>query len=84
MTIYYSRNLVRRNVIFERTKSDQRRQEGGETVNTFITTLHTIAEHCNFGTLTDEMIRDSTVVGLLDSKLSEKQQLDQLTLPKSN
>ena len=76
--------VVRRNVIFERSKFNQRRQEEGETVDTFITALHALAEHCNFGTLTDEMIRDRIVVGLLDAKLSEKLQLDpELTLPKA-
>ena len=55
------------------------------TVDTFITALHTLAEHCNFGTLTDEMIRARIVVGLLDAKLSEKLQLDpaELTLQKA-
>ena len=76
--------VVCRNVIFERAKFNQRRQEEGETVDTFITALHTLAEHCNFGTLTDEMIRDRIVVGLLDAKLSEKLQLNpELTLPKA-
>jgi len=64
--------VVRRNIIFERAKFNQRCQEEGETVDTFITALHLLAEHCNFGTLTDEMIRDRIVVGLLDAKLSEK------------
>ena len=67
---------VRCNVIFERAKFNRRRQEKGETVDTFIIALHTLAEHCNFGTLTDEMIRDRIVVGLLDAKLSEKLQLE--------
>ena len=76
--------VVRRNVIFERAKFNQRRQEEGETVDTFITALHALAEHCNFGTLADEMIRDRIVIGLLDAKLSEKLQLDpELTLPKA-
>ena len=76
--------VVRRNVIFERAKFNQRRQEEGETVDTFITALHALAESCNFGTLTDEMIRDRIVVRLLDAKLSEKRQLDsELTLPKA-
>ena len=76
--------VVRRNVIFERAKFNQRRQEEGETVDTFITALHVLAKHCNFGTLRDEMIRDRIVVGLLDAKLSEKLQLDpELTLPKA-
>ena len=51
---------------------------------TFITALHALAEHCNFGVLTDEMIRDRIVVGLQDAKLSEKLQLDaELTLSKA-
>ena len=76
--------VARSNVIFERAKFNQRRQEEGETVYTFSTPLHALAEHCNFGTLTDEMIRDRIVVGLLDAKLSEKLQLDsELTLPKA-
>ena len=50
--------VVRRNVIFERAKFNRRRQEDGETVDTFITALHALAEYCNNGTLKDEMIRD--------------------------
>lgn len=49
--------MVRHNVIFGQAKFNQHRQEV-ETVNTFIMTSHTLAEHCNFGTLRDEMIRD--------------------------
>ena len=45
--------VVRRNVIFELAKFNQRRQEEGETVDTFITALHAFDEHCNSGTLTD-------------------------------
>ena len=68
--------VVRQNVIFQRAKFNRRRQEDGKTVDTFITVLHTLAEHCDYGTLKDEMIRDRIVVGLQDSKLSEKLQLD--------
>ena len=76
--------VVRRNVIFERAKFNRRRQEDGETVDTFITALHALAEHCDYGTLKDEMIRDRIVVGLQDSKLSEKLQLDsELSLAKA-
>lgn len=32
--------VVRRNVIFERAKFNQRQQEQGETVDSFITALH--------------------------------------------
>lgn len=53
-----------RNVIFERAKFNSRKQEPGESVDTFITTLYTLAEHCNYGTLHDEMVRDRIVVGI--------------------
>ena len=76
--------VKRRNVIYERAKFNRRKQESGESVDTFITDLYGLAEHCQFGTLHDEIIRDRIVVGLLDQKLSEKLQLDsELTLEKA-
>ena len=76
--------VVLRNVIFERAKFNRRRQEEGETVDLFITALYALAEHCDYGTLKDQMIRDRIVVGLQDLKLSEKLQLDpELTLTKA-
>ena len=71
--------VKRRNVIFERAKFN--RQEGGESVDTFITALYSLAEHCGYSELHDEMIRDRIVVGIRNSALSEKLQLDpRLTL----
>lgn len=50
----------------------------------FITALHTLAEHCNYGTLHDELIRDRIVVGLADARLSERMQMEKdLTLEKA-
>ena len=53
-------------------KFNRRRQEEGEA---FITALYTIAEHCGYGGLHDEIIRD---VGIRNSQLSEKLQLNLL------
>jgi len=76
--------VKKRNVIFERAKFNSRRQRKGETVDSFITDLHCLAEHCAYGNLHEEMIRDRLVVGLLDSTLSEKMQLNpDLTLEKA-
>ena len=76
--------VVRHNVIFEQAKFNQCHQEEDETVDTFITALHALATHCNFGSLKDEMIQDRIVVGLQDAKLLKKLQLDpELTLPKA-
>ena len=68
--------VKKRNIIFERARFNQRRQEEGEPVDAFITSLFTLAEHCQFGTLHDDLIRDRIVFGLRDSRLSEKMQLD--------
>lgn len=76
--------VVRRNVIFERAKFNQRKQADNEPVETFITALHTLSEHCGYADLRDEMIRDRLVVGLRNVNLSEKLQLDpDLTLEKA-
>ena len=68
--------IRRRNVIFERAKFNRRDQKEGESVDSFITALHGLAEHCKFGVLREEMIRDRIVVGLKDLALSEKLQMD--------
>ena len=76
--------VKRRNLIFERAKFNRRRQEKGEPVNDFIMDLYRLAEHCSYGTLHDELIRDRIVVGLRSAALSEKLQRDaDLTLEKA-
>ena len=76
--------VKKRNVIFERAKFNMRKQEEGESVDSFVTDLYALAEHCSYGGLHDEMIRDRLVVGLQSAKLSEKLQLDaDLTLEKA-
>ena len=50
----------------------------------FITDVYALAEHCGYGDLHDEMVHDRIVVGIRDSRLSEKLQLDpNLTLEKA-
>ena len=76
--------VKKRNVIFERTKFNSRVQQQGESVDSFITALHCLVEHCQYGNLRNEMIRDRIVVGLLDENLAMKLQLDsELTLEKA-
>ena len=73
--------VISRNIIFEKTKFNSRRQEEEETVEAFITALHKLSETCEFGDLKNELIRDRIVVEIGDGKLSEKLQLDKdLTL----
>ena len=68
--------VKRKNIIFERARFNRRKQEVGEPVEDFIMDLYRLSEHCGYGTLLDEMIRNRIVVGLLDAALSEKLQLD--------
>lgn len=76
--------VVRRNVIYERAKFNRRVQNEHESVEEFITSLHVLAEHCEYGDLHDQMIRDRIVVGLIDANVSQKLQLDSdLTLKKA-
>lgn len=76
--------IIKRNVIFERAKFNLRSQQENEAVDVFITDLFNLAEHCNFGVLREELIRDRIVVGIRDKALSEKLQLEaELTLEKA-
>ena len=76
--------IRRRNVIYERAKFNQRVQEPQESVDSFVTALHCLAEHCSFGDLHDEMIRDRIVVGLRDASVAQKLQMDhELTLDRA-
>ena len=73
----FDSHFVRKhNVIYDRAKFNMRRQEEGEPVEAFVTDLYALAEHCAYGDLHDEMIRDRLVVGIRSAKLSEKLQLD--------
>ena len=60
---FESHFVKRRNVIYERAVFNKRKQEEGEPVDTFITSLYSLFEHCNYGALREEMIRDRIVVG---------------------
>ena len=76
--------IKRRNPIFERAKFNSRKQDDGEPVDDFITDLYTLAKHCEYRELHDQMIRDRIVCGIKDAKLSERMQMDaNLTLEKA-
>lgn len=74
----------KKNIIFERAKFNVRVQAAGEPVDEFITSLHTLAEKCEYATLKDQLIRDRIVIGVRDTKVSEQMQLlSDLTLVKA-
>ena len=51
---------------------NRRRQNPGESVDTFIQDLYRLAENCEYGTLKDELIRDRIIVGVLGDTLSDR------------
>ena len=58
---------VRKNVIYERARFNRRNQQSGESAEQYIMALYDLAEHCNYGDMRDEMIRDRLVVGIRDA-----------------
>lgn len=75
---------LKKNVVFERYKFNSRVQEPGESVDSFVTALYTLAETCEYGMIRDELIRDRIVIGLCNTHASERMQLrNDLTLEKA-
>lgn len=64
--------LLEKNVIYERAVFNRQQQGPNESVDSFVTVLYALAEHCNYGNLKEKLIRDRLVVGLTDSRLSER------------
>ena len=62
--------------VYKRCRFNLRCQEEGESAPLFITDVYALAEHCDYGDLRDELIWDRLVVGVRDSKLPERLQLD--------
>ena len=84
LTKFQGHFVKRRNVIYERMKFNQRIQQEGESVESFVTDLYALLETCNYGELTNEMVRDRIVVGIRDDSVAERLQIDhELTLDKA-
>ena len=75
---------IRKNVIYERARFNRRVQLADESWEHFITNLYQLVKHCEYRELKEEMVHDRIVVGIRDSALSERLQLDsELTLEKA-
>ena len=57
--------VIRRKAIFERAKFNRRCQEKGEIVDSYITSLFCLAEHCEYAALHDE----NNDMGIIDVSL---------------
>ena len=60
-----------KNLIYERVKFNQLKQDQSQSIHQFIVSLQTQAENCEYGDMKNELIRDRIVVGVHDSKLRE-------------
>ena len=69
MEKFDSHFVLKRNVIFERAKFNQRCQEAGENIETYVCALFDLAEHCEYGDKKEDFIRDRLVIGLLDKDI---------------
>ena len=56
----------RKNITWERHVFNTRNQQMGEMIDQYVTNLKTKAKSCEFGTLTDSLIRDCIVCGIID------------------
>ena len=75
--------VPKKNTIHERARFHERKQNPGESVESFTRNLYELAENCDFKDKNDQ-IRDQLVIGILDKELSEKLQLQsELTLDKA-
>ena len=74
---------VRKNTIL-RARFNRQNQQEGESAEQYIMVLFGLAESCDYGEFKDQMIRDRLVVGIKDSGLSERLQMDpKLTVEKA-
>ena len=64
---------VRKNVIY---RFNWRMQLADESIEQFITNLYQVVGHCQYGNLRDKMINDCIIVGIRDSALSKRLQMD--------
>ena len=67
------------NEIYEHYQFNKRDQESGESVDSYVAALRTLAEVCNYGSLLDSLICDRIVVGIRDNG-TRKRLLQELKL----
>ena len=61
-----------RNVTVERYKFNKRIQQQGEPFDAFLTDLRHLAKTCEYGDLTESLIKDRVVIGIFDDCVRER------------
>lgn len=60
------------NEIYERYLFNKRDQAVQESIDTYVAALCTLSKSCNYDPLTDNLVRDGLVVGILDKRFQKK------------
>ena len=60
------------NVIYERHRFNNRKQEPHALIDVYATALRALTATCEFGTLKDEIIRDRLVCGIAENSVRRK------------
>ena len=71
--------------VMQRFRFNSRSRKPEETVAAYVAELRRLAEHCNYGTTLDKMLRDKLVWGINDAGIQKKllQESDPLTLARA-
>ena len=72
LNLWKSHCIGQTNVIYERYKFNNRKQESHESIDVYAAALRALAATCEFGELKDEMIRDRLVCGIADNSVRRK------------
>lgn len=73
--------VVKKNILYKLAQFIMRKHKANKTVDAFVTDLFAIAEHYKYGRLHDELIRERIVVGLADTRLSERMEMEKRRRP---
>ena len=71
-SLWKSHCIGQTNVIYERYKFNNRKQESHESIDAYTAALRALAATCEFGELKDEMIRDRLVCEIADNSVRRK------------
>ena len=72
LDLWNSHCIGQTNIIYERYRFNNRKQESHESIDVYATALRALAATCEFGALKDEMIRDRLVCGITENSVRRK------------